>query len=231
MSAGVAAPSLLRLDGVVLRGGGGYPPRELTLDVAAGEAVGLFGPRGSGKTALLDAVSGFLRPVRGRIALAGTDITGWAASRIARAGVARSFQTPRSPDGAAVGEALVAAAVGRRLSARELREAFGRGLAVTGLETMAHHNVAALGPAARRLVTLACVVAAAPQLALLDEPLAGLGPDAAGLVIATLRRLRDLGITLLVTAHEASSLRVVCSRTVFIRDGRIVGPDAEIRSA
>jgi ABC-type branched-subunit amino acid transport system ATPase component len=226
-----AAPALLRLDGVALRAGGGCPPREFTLDVDAGEAVGVLGPRGSGKTALLDVVSGFLRPARGRITLGGTDVTGWAAFRIARAGVARSFQTPRPPDGAAVDEALVAAAVGRRLSARELREAVGRGLAVTGLETMVRHNIATLSPAGRRLLSLACIVAAAPRLALLDEPLAGLDPDAAGVVIATLRRLRDLGITLVVTAHEASSLRVVCSRAVYLRGGRIAGPAAEVRSA
>jgi branched-chain amino acid transport system ATP-binding protein len=231
MSTDAAGSPLLRLDGVALRADGGYPFREFTLDVAGGEAVGVLGPRGSGKTALLDVVSGFLRPVRGSIALGGTDITRWAASRIARAGVARSFQKPRFVDGAAVDEALLAAAVGRGLSAPELREAVGRGLTITGLETMVRHDIAGLDPAARRLLTLGCVVAAAPRLALLDEPLAGLSPDAAGMIIATLRRMRDLGITLLVTAHEASSLRVVCSRALFLRDGRIAGLAAETRSA
>lgn len=231
MSADAGASLLLRLDGVRLRAGGAHPLREFTLDVAAGEAVGVLGPRGSGKTALLDVISGFLRPVRGRITLGGIDITGWAAPRIARAGVARSFQTPPSLDGATIHESLVAAAVGRGLRVRGLRAAVGRGLMVSGLDANVFHNVAALGPAGQRSLTIARVVAAAPRLALLDEPLAGLAPDEAGVVIAALRRVRDLGITLLVTAHEASSLRVVCSRAVLMRDGRVYGPATEVRSA
>lgn len=221
MSARDGGPPLLRLDGVRLRAERAWPPREFTIDVAPGEALGVLGPRGSGKTALLDVVSGFLRPERGRIALDGEDITGWTPPRIARAGVARSFQTPSVLDGTVIRDAVAAAAIGRGLGGRRTHEAVRRGLAIAGLETKMYETAAALRPAEQRLLTLARVAAAAPRLALLDEPLAGLPPDAAGLVVAVLRRLRDLGVPMLVTAHEAASLRVVCSRVVLLRGGRL----------
>jgi branched-chain amino acid transport system ATP-binding protein len=220
-----AAP-LLRLDGVRVRAEGAWPVREFTIGVAPGEALGVLGPRSSGKTALLDVVSGFLRPERGRIALCGEDITGWAPHRIARAGVARSFQTPPFLDGTMIYDAVAAAAIGRGFSARRTRDAVGLGLAITGLAPKRYRTGAALEPAEQRLLTLARVAAAEPRLALIDEPLAGLAPEAAGLVISVLRRLHQIGTALIVTAHDAASLRVVCSRAVVMRDGRVVGPHA-----
>lgn len=233
MSAGIGATPLLRLDGVRLRPAGAWPLREFTVDAAAGEALGVLGRRGSGKTALLDTVSGFLRPERGRITLDGEDVTGWSVHRIARAGVARSFQTPPFLDGTVIHDAVEAAAIGRGLGGREARAAVRRGLAIAGLETKMYQTGDTLEPAEQRLLTLARVAAAAPRLALLDEPLAGLAPDAAGLVISTLRRLHESGITLIVTAHNAASLRAVCSRAVLLRDGRIAGAarPTEIRDA
>ena len=233
MNAGTGTVPMLSVDGVSVRARGASTLSEITIDAAPGEAIGVVGPRGSGKTALLDVISGFLRPVRGRVVLNGEDITGRPAHLIARAGVARSFQTPLFLDGTAIHEAVAAAAIGRGLSPRKTREAVGRALAVTGLEAKAYDSGAALGPAEQRLLTLARVVAAAPRLALLDEPLAGLALEAAGLVVSALRRLHELGITLIVTAHDPASLRVLCSRAVLLRGGRIVaaGRPAEIRRA
>ncbi|HEV2440433.1 MAG TPA: ATP-binding cassette domain-containing protein [bacterium] len=223
----------LRLDGISVRGETAWPLRDITVDVAPGEALGVLGPRGSGKTALLDVISGFLRPARGRIVLDGEDITGWRAHRIARAGVARSFQAPPFLEGTMIHEAISAAAIGRGLTARATREAVRRALAITGLEARAYDTGAALGPAEQRLLTVARVAAAAPRLALLDEPLAGLAPGAAGLIVSALRRLDEFGITLIVTAHDPASLRAVCARAALLRGGRIVGAGrpAEIHRA
>lgn len=228
-----AVEPLLRLDGVVLPANGPYPAREFTLDVATGEALGVLGARGSGKTALLDVVSGFLRPRRGRIVLGGAEITGWSARRIARTGVARTFQTPAFLDGTMIHDAITAAAIGRGLTGREARAAVRRGLALAGLEAKVYLPSAALNPVERRLLTLARVAAAAPRLALLDEPLAGLELAGAGRVLSGLRHLRGLGITLVVTAHDAASLRVLCDRAVLMRDGRTAaaGRPAEVRGA
>jgi len=233
MNAGGGDAPLLRLDGISVRAGNAWPLREITVEVPPGEALGVFGPRGSGKTALLDVISGFLRPERGRVVLDGEDITGWSVRRVARAGVARSFQTPPFLDGTMIHEAISAAAIGRGLCARATREAVGRALAITGLEARVYDTGATLGPAEQRLLTLARVAAAAPKLALLDEPLAGLAPEAAGLVVSALRRLDETGVTLIVTAHDPASLRAVCAYAVLMRGGRIVGTGrpAEIRRA
>ena len=74
-----------------------------------------------------------------------------------------------------------------------------------------------------RLLCVARVAAAAPRLALLDEPLAGLAPGAAGRVVSALRRLHGLGTAMIVTGHDPASLRVVCSRALFLNDGRLAG--------
>jgi ABC-type branched-subunit amino acid transport system ATPase component len=213
---------LLRLAGVVIPACGMRPRREFTADVRAGEAVALLGPRGSGKTALLDVVCGLLRPAAGRVVFHGEDITGRPTPRIARAGIARTFQTPPALGGTAVGEAVLAAAVGRRLRGRPRAQAVETGLAIAGLAPAPCSLDGPLDPAARHLVALGRVAAAAPSLALLDEPLAGVSRDHLGPVVGALRRLRDLGITLVVTAHDAGPLRAVCSRALAIREGRII---------
>jgi len=225
--------AVLRLEEVAVRLGADWPLREVTLHLESGEAVGLVGPRGCGKTALLDAVSGFVRPARGRVWLAGHDVTGWPPQRLARAGVARSFQTPEALERVTVRDAVAEAAIGRGLNARATRDAVRRALVITGLDAAAGQDAASLPAAGRRLLALARVAAAAPRLALLDEPLAGLTANAAGLVVSALRHLHEIGVTLLVTAHDPASLRVVCSRAVLLRDGRIAadGRPSEIRCA
>jgi ABC-type branched-subunit amino acid transport system ATPase component len=214
---------LLRVDGVSVHGRGAWPLRGVSLDVAAGEAFGVLGPRGSGKTLLLDVISGFLRPAQGHVVFLGEDLTRWPAHRIARAGIARTFQTAPVLDGAPVREAVRAAAVGRGLGARQIHEAIEQALALTGLEAVQYRPGTSLPPAEQRLLRLAMVAAAAPRLALLDEPLAGLAPAAAGRIVSVLRRLHGRGAALLVTAHDPASLRVVCSRAVLLRGGRIAG--------
>jgi ABC-type branched-subunit amino acid transport system ATPase component len=214
---------LLRLDGVSVRAGTAWPLRDVTMEIGGGEAWGVLGPRGSGKTALLDVISGFLRPAHGRVLFLGEELTLRPPDRIARAGIARSFQTASGLDGGSVHDAVLAAAVGRRAGARETRDAVESALAATGLETVQYRPGASLAPVERQLVRLAIVAAAAPRLALLDEPLSGLAPAAAGRIVSALRQLHSRGIALLVTAHDPASLRVVCSRAVLLRDGRIAG--------
>lgn len=233
MNSADGAEPLLRLEDVVLAANGTHPAREFTVDVAAGEALGVLGPRGSGKTALLDVVSGFLRPRRGRIVLGGAEITGWTARRIARAGVARTFQTPAFLDGTMIHDTVMAAAIGRGLPSRQARAVVRRELALAGLEAKMYLTSTALNSVEQRLLTLARVAAAVPRLALLDEPLAGLEPAGAGRILSGLRRLRSLGITLVVTAHDGASLRVLCDQAVLMGDGRIVaaGRPAEVRGA
>jgi ABC-type branched-subunit amino acid transport system ATPase component len=214
---------VLRVDGVCVRRGNRWPLREITIEVAAGEALGVLGPRASGKTALLDVISGFLRPERGHVVLDGENITRWPAYRIARAGVARSFQAAPQLDGAAVRDAVLAAAVGRGLSAMERRESVEEALAMTGLDAIEHRSTASLRPVERRLLCFARVAAAAPRLALLDEPLAGLPAADGGRIVSALRRLSAHGIALVVTAHDPASLRILCSRAVLLLGGRISG--------
>jgi branched-chain amino acid transport system ATP-binding protein len=192
-----AGSALLQLDRVSVRSGGGWALDGMTLEVQDGEAVGVLGRCGSGKTALLDIISGFLRPQRGRLTLAGMDITRWAAHRIARAGVARSFQDASGFDGLSVGDAVFAAAVGRGLERRVASQTVDNALVITGLDGQEDRAAGSLGPAELRLMCVARVAAAAPRL--------------------------GLGTAMIVTGHDPASLRVVCSRALFLNDGRFAG--------
>jgi ABC-type branched-subunit amino acid transport system ATPase component len=213
---------LLRVEGVSVHHGGAPVLDDVTFDVAGGEAVAVLGQRGSGKTALLDLISGFLRPDRGRVTLCGQDISRWPPHRIARAGLARGFQNAPMLEADAAYDAICAAAAGRRLGRRETREAVEQALTLSDLHSVCSRG-AFPGVLEQRLLRLACVAAAAPSLALLDEPLAGLAPPAAGRIVSVLRMLHDLGIALVVTGHDPAALRVICSRAVLLRDGRLTG--------
>jgi ABC-type branched-subunit amino acid transport system ATPase component len=219
--AGGAAPPLLCVRGIDVRAGPAWRLRDVAIDVQAGKAVAVLGARGSGKTALLDVISGFVRPEQGRVAFDGRDVTRWPPHRIARAGVARSFQNAAAPEGCAVVDAVRAAAVGRGLGHHAAARLVAEALAATGLEADARREAASLPPDRLRLLWIARVAAAAPRLALLDEPLAGLAPAGAGRVISVLRRLEALGIAMIVTGHDPEALRAVCPRAVLLRDGRI----------
>jgi len=92
-------PALLNVENLERRFGGATALNGLTLSLSDGESVGVTGPNGCGKTTLVDVVSGFVRPDRGRVWLEGREITSWPPHQIVRAGMARTFQLPAAPSG------------------------------------------------------------------------------------------------------------------------------------
>ena len=223
---------LLVVHGLAKAFGGVRALASVDLAVAPGEIVGLIGPNGSGKTTLLNLVTGVERPDAGTVALDGRPIGGLAVTTIARAGVARSFQTPALADDMSV---LDAVAVARRHD-RGLRIARGRAMALLGRLGLAEHALqpcARLAPAQRRRVELARALATSPRLLLLDEPAAGLGAaEQRDLAL----RLRDLahadGIGLLVIEHDIGFLSALADRLVCLVEGSVIaaGTPASVRA-
>ena len=243
----VAAASgvVLEASGVSRSFGGVAALRGVSLSVRAGEVVGLIGPNGSGKTTLVNAITGVFPAQSGRIFFAGTDITHSLPHAIARAGVARTFQTVALVEDLAVLDNVAVAfdAGGNglwraiRAGFPDRRRALDRARAMTLLEMMGAADIAgtscgALPYGMRRRVEIARALALRPCLLLLDEPAAGLNEtEQADLA----RRLRDVvarGTALLVIEHNMPFLAPLADRLVCLDDGRLIaqGLPAEVQA-
>ena len=215
-------PSLLAVEGVAKRFDGVSVLEDITLTLAPGESLGLAGPNGCGKTTLLNIISGFLRPDRGRVLLENRDLTGWRPHRVVRAGVARTFQLPRLAFRMTVEENVGAATLHLRLNRRAIRETVDRVMTSVGLGELAAREVRSLSQGQIRRVELARALATDPRLLLLDEPFASLSPGDVPEILSALRQLRARGLPMVVVAHSRALFEAVCARVALIQSGRIV---------
>ncbi|GGM05926.1 ATP-binding cassette domain-containing protein [Dactylosporangium sucinum] len=233
---------LLSVRGVAKAYGGVTAVAGVSLDVAAGEVVGIIGPNGAGKTTFFEILAGFVRPDAGTVGFAGRDVTGFAPERRARLGLVRSFQDARLFATMTVLETVMTA--GERTAPSRLAvSALGAGLAerrkaaratelvdLMGLSAVAGTQVGALSTGTRRMVELACLLALEPALLLLDEPSSGVSQaDGVALGDLLLRIHRELGTTLLIIEHDLPLLSRLAGRLVAMDRGRVIAdgaPDA-----
>jgi ABC-type branched-subunit amino acid transport system ATPase component/ABC-type branched-subunit amino acid transport system permease subunit len=194
------------------------------LDVHRGEIVGLLGPNGSGKSTLINVVSGHLRPDRGSIRFEGQDIAGLAGHRIARAGIARTFQIPRPfahlavIDNVALAATFGCAALARAEALAEAR----RWLAFSGLANKASALPDELNLHQRKFLELARALASRPRLVLLDEVLSGLTPGEIGGAIDLIRAIRDHGATIVFVEHVMRAVLALADRLVVLDHGIVI---------
>jgi branched-chain amino acid transport system ATP-binding protein len=204
---------------------------DVSLDVRAGEIHALIGPNGAGKTTLVGQVAGTIVPDRGHIRFAGADITRRPAAWRARAGLARSFQITSLIDGLSAGEMVDLAlrgvrGTGTRLWRRPAEEASHavRTTAVlerVGLGPRRDHPVSSLSHGERRLLDIALAMALEPRLLVLDEPLAGTGPDEAARLVELIAGLKREAAILLVE-HDMSAVFTLADRISVLVEGRLI---------
>jgi len=208
---------------------------KVDLAVEAGEIVGLIGPNGSGKSTLVNLITGVVPVTGGRIRFEGHDITALPSWRIARLGIARTFQLLRLFKSLSVLENVTlplqprmasgqaASAFGRGRAAEEDRAAVAKGrelLAFFGLVEFAERPPTALSIGQQRMVELVRALIVAPKLFVLDEPAAGLSPPNVERLIGLIRRMRDeQGITILLVEHVMKVVRELCDRIVVLDYG------------
>ena len=211
------------------------------LDIAPDSVHALVGPNGAGKSTLFNLLTGFLRPTTGRITLDGADVTGLPPDRVARLGVARSFQiTTLFPQVTArehVELALQArTGLGWRFwrSERQLGRFRDRALALlddVGLAGAAEVPAAALAYGRKRALELAVALALDPRVLLLDEPTAGMGAEDIDRTIALIRRVRP-GRTVVLVEHNMSVVKNLADRVTVLQRGTVLveGGYAEVRA-
>ena len=198
--------------------------------VRDGQIVSLIGPNGAGKTTLFALVSGFLKPDEGRIAFAGSDITGLAPDAICRLGLVRTFQIVQPFPGLSV---LQNIAIGAHLHARGRREALAAAAEVAGrvgMDRMLDHPAESLTVAGRKRLELARALATRPRLLLLDEVMAGLNPTEIGEILPIIRAIRDAGVTILLIEHVMQAVMQLSEHTYVLNNGRVIadGPPQAI---
>jgi branched-chain amino acid transport system ATP-binding protein len=217
----VAEHTVLDVQAVSKRFGGLRAVDAVSFAVREHELLGLIGPNGSGKTTMLNLISGALAPSGGEIVLDGRPIAGRPAREIARSGVARTFQLVRVLPGLSVIENVMAGAVfgHRRLWGAEARRQAERQLERVGLAHAVGLPVSALTYIDEKRVELARALAGDPRVLLLDEWLAGLNPTELQAGIALVRSLRDDGRTVILVEHVMDAIRSLCDRCVVMNGG------------
>ena len=241
MSASETAPSLLAVRGLVKRFGGVVATDHVDLYVHAGEIHALIGPNGAGKTTLVAQLAGQVASDRGTIAFAGADITTLATHERARRGLVRSFQITRLFRSASVLDNIalaVQAVSGTSLRAwrpvthdAALFERAREGLDAIGLGAKAGHAIGELSHGERRALEVGMALASRPRLILLDEPMAGMGPDESTRMEALVAASRATSTVLLIE-HDVDAVFRLADRVSVLVGGRIIatGAPTEVRS-
>jgi branched-chain amino acid transport system ATP-binding protein len=219
-------PPLLSARNVTRRFGGIVAVDDVSLDVAAGEVVGLIGPNGAGKTTFFNVVTRLYRPDAGELDFEGASLLRTPAHRVAARGIARTFQNVELFRTLTVQDNVLVGAHGDRGRAEEA-------LAYVGLEQVAGRRAGALPFGTQKRVELARALAARPRLLLLDEPAGGLNHEEVAELGAFVRRMRaERELTILLVEHHMSLVMAVADRVHVLDFGRTIaeGTPAEVQA-
>lgn len=213
---------MLEVEGVSKRFGGIVALNNVSLSVKKGELCGLIGPNGSGKTTLFNVITGFYKPESGSVFFKGSDITGMRPHKIARMGIARTFQIPKPFGRMTVLENVIAAAFygGRVSSGSEAKEIAESWIEYVKLKEKMHVEARTLNVVERKLMELARALSMRPELLLLDEVVAGLSPSEMMEMVRLVRRLVDeMGLTIIMVEHVMRAVMTVSDRIFVLHRG------------
>jgi branched-chain amino acid transport system ATP-binding protein len=211
--------ALLAVEGLTMRFGGVTAVDRVSLAVEAGELRCLIGPNGAGKSTLFKCLTGQLRPTAGRILWRGRDVTGRDPFRMARLGIGIKTQVPSLFDGLSALEGVTLAC--RRQGTAAARRTAATTLERLGIGKLADRPVGRLAHGQRQLVELAMVVAAEPELIVLDEPTAGMSADETRRTAELIRELNRRH-TLVVVEHDMQFIRSIARTVTVLHQGRVL---------
>ncbi|MGQ9489800.1 MAG: ABC transporter ATP-binding protein [Anaerolineae bacterium] len=216
--------TILQVENVTLRFGGLQVLSHVTFNVQEGQIMGLIGPNGAGKTTMFNVISGVYKPAVGAVRFRGQTITGLPPYEIAHRGLARTHQIVRPLNELTVRENVMAGACyGREHhslagAARIADEVLAR----VGLQERAAQLASSLNVAQKKRLELARALAARPYLILLDEVLAGLNPSEITNLVATIRQIRDEGVTILMVEHVMQAVMSLCDYLQVLDYGELI---------
>ena len=219
----------LAVDRVTVRYGGVVALDNVSLRLAPGSVVGVIGPNGAGKTTLINAVTGVVRPASGTIALGQRRIDRLPQHRVARAGIARTYQNIRLFGALTVADNVRAGAYRRpgQLSDDAVRALLSRAL-IGDRDLRARAGALPYGE--QRRLEIARALASEPVVLLLDEPAAGMNPRETGDLRGLIRNIADGGTAVILVEHDMSLVSAVCDRVAVLNFGELIaeGTPAEV---
>ncbi|MDR3475254.1 MAG: ABC transporter ATP-binding protein [Devosia sp.] len=212
---------ILRLAGLSKRFGAVVVADNIDLDVARGEALGIIGANGAGKSSLFNLITGVVIPDSGTVVMDGKDLTNVSLRNRCVAGIGRSFQIPRPFESLTVFEnLLVAAEYGRGRGALGATELCGSILERTGLASHANTLGGKLTLLNRKRLEMARALATQPDIVLLDEIAGGLTEAECSELVAFIKQVNQEGVTIVWIEHVVHALLSVVSRLVVLEFGR-----------
>ena len=226
---------LLRGQGITRRWGGLVAVNDVALDLKRGEVHAVIGTNGAGKSTLINILSGEIPPSAGTVQLLGQDVTAWSQPRRARAGLGRSYQRTTIYPAFSVLENCRLAAQARTprpwhwwQSAQQCEASMGAARQATqqaGLADVRDRPAGSLSHGQKRQLEIAMCLATAPQVLLLDEPLAGMGAEETERMLALLASLKSEHAVLLVE-HDMDAVFRIADRITVMVNGEVIASDA-----
>ncbi|MCL2491824.1 MAG: ABC transporter ATP-binding protein [Coriobacteriia bacterium] len=196
---------------------------DVSFELVQGEILGLIGPNGSGKTTAINLITGLLSKTDGTVIIDGVDISAYPAHKIARAGLARTYQTIRLFKELTVRENVEVGAVGMGISRRNAAVTADRLLEELGIADQSDKLAKSLTFGDARRLEIARALATDPKFLLLDEPAAGLNEAETDALLAYLRPLpAEKGIGILVVDHDMRLMMNLCDELIVLNYGKII---------
>ncbi|MCZ2293218.1 MAG: ABC transporter ATP-binding protein [Burkholderiales bacterium] len=218
---GAAGDAVLELEGVGIAFGGLRVLSDLSFVLRRGQVAGLIGPNGAGKSTCFNVITSVYRPNAGTVRLDGRDIVGLQPHEVCRRGIARTFQLVRTFQRmTALQNVLVGAVYGKPHAAAKAETRALEALALVGLADQRDREAAHMTLSDRRMLEIARALATAPELVLLDEPMAGLNESEIETMTGVIRRIRDeLGVSVLWVEHKVDAIMAVCDQVIVLHHG------------
>lgn len=214
--------AILTIDNVSHRFGSLWAVRDVSFSVERGELLGLIGPNGAGKSTLYNLIAGALIPTKGEIFFDGLKVSHWKSHRVARVGIARTFQIPKPYRQLSVVENVMLTAFQHERSVSRARDLAIETLADVGLRDYIDVSVTTLTVGLLKRLEVARALAMRPKLVLFDEIMAGLTPTEISTMTKFVGSLPARGITVIWVEHVLYAIMKTASRIMVLNRGELI---------
>lgn len=217
--------ALLEVRNLTMKFGSLAANSDVSFDVESSTIVGLIGPNGAGKTTLFNCVAGLFKPTSGKVVFDGADITRQPSYKIARLGIARTFQVVRPLKEMTVFENILIGAYLRHRDTDKAGEVAERCMELCFLSDLRDKRAGGIAIGNKKRLEVARALATQPKLLLLDEAIAGLTSTEAREMVEVILRLRREGVTILMVEHIMEAIMPIADKIVVLNSGEKICED------